>query len=727
MMEESAILEKLRPEVSEPGVSSRAMTGYYRYLGYREHYDEPNRIARAHAIRSLFLNTRKHVYDHDLILGSIRGFFASGDELGVSDADVEYGNTVSESYGDRNFTTNCDHAAPDLETFLRDGIAGTIDRIDASRKKASERGDDTGVETLGAMRIAMCAFRDLALLYAAEAEKRACEIRTNDSEASKELGTAASILRKLSHEAPGTFREALQLVWLVYIAFCMEGRYAMAFGRLDRFLEPFYERDKAAGTIDHHGARELMIAALYKIRERRVLFGGDDVSNIAIGGINADGSGGINEVSYIILDAVGTMQIPGPNLSLRYYEGIPDDFMDKALQVIGTGLGYPAMMNDADNIPALQRHGYAREDAFNYCMVGCIENFIQGKQPPWSDGRYNTPKFLELALNNGKDMLSGVRRGPETGEPDSFTSMDDFMAAVEKQMRFGAAEYVAFFNNANDRLNAARYDQAFLSCFFDDCIGRGRDVNEGGTVYPSVHGAAVMGIGTMADSLAAVETVVFRDKKYDLKTLANALKADFEGYDALRAELVAAPKYGNDDETVDKYARWFVRFQDEMFSRFRTRDGGMFYIGIASNVTNIPAGAEIAATPDGRKARQPLSDAASPTHGCDREGPVAALKSLSKPDYTQVSCGSVVNQKYSPSMFADPANRAKMRELIKYYFKRGGQEIQINSVSRKVLEDAMEHPDEYSDLVVRVSGFSAYYNSLDDEVKLDILARTEHA
>ncbi|MBP1587724.1 MAG: pyruvate formate lyase family protein [Clostridia bacterium] len=576
MMEQSLILEKLRPEVSEPGKSGRVMTGYYRYLGYRDHYDEPNRIARAFAIRSMFLNTYKHIYDHDLIIGSVRGFFTAGDDFNISDQDVNCGNNVAASYGDRSFPTNSDHAAPDYAVFLKEGIAGTIERIELSQKKAAERGDGTGVETLKAMHIAMCAFRDYVLLYAAEAEKHADAISGRDPEAADELRIAAGILRKLSHSVPETFREALQLIWLVYIAFCMEGRYAMAFGRLDKFLEPYYERDKAAGIIDYDSARELMIAALYKIRERRILFGADDVSNIAIGGLNADGSGGINEVSYIILDAVGTMQIPGPNLSLRYYEGIPDDFMDKALQVVGTGLGYPAMMNDMANIPSLLRHGYAREDAFDYCMVGCIENFIQGKQPPWSDGRYNTPKYLELALNNGVDMLSGAQRGPETGNPEDFKSMDDLMAALETQMRYGASEYVVGFNNVNDGLNPARYNQAFLSCFFEDCIGRGRDINEGGALYPSVHGAAVMGIGTMADSLAAVETVIFTDKKYDMKTLVDALKADYEGYDELRAALFAAPKYGNDNEVADKYAEWFVSFQNEIFSKHRTRDGGAF-------------------------------------------------------------------------------------------------------------------------------------------------------
>lgn len=268
--------------------------------------------------------------------------------------------------------------------------------------------------------------------------------------------------------------------------------------------------------------------------------------------------------------------------------------------------------------------------------------------------------------------------------------------------------------------------QPFLSCFCYPCIERGLDINDGGALYPSVHGAGCMGIATYADSLAAIEMYVYDKMEFSMQELREALLNDYKGHEDIQIKLLSAPKYGNDDDFVDKYAKWYVQIHDEIFSKYRTRDGGSIYTAIASNTSNIPAGLEIAATPDGRNDRAPLSDAASPMHGRDKNGPTSALNSLAKPDYSKVSCGTVVNQKYSRSMFTDPEKRRKLLQLIKVYFKKGGQEIQINSVSRDVLQDAMEHPEKYTDLVVRVSGFSAYYNTLSREVKLDILQRTEH-
>ena len=293
-------------------------------------------------------------------------------------------------------------------------------------------------------------------------------------------------------------------------------------------------------------------------------------------------------------------------------------------------------------------------------------------------------------------------------------------------MAFGAAEYMAVFRNENARYNRDQYVQPFLSCFCRDCIGRGLDINDGGALYPSVHGVCGMGIATMADSLAAIEQVVFQQKKTTLAALQEALKANFDGYEALRADLLAAPKYGNNLDFVDKYAVWFVECHARIFSRYKTRDGGGIYLAIASNVQNISAGLEVAATPDGRLNGTPLSDAASPMHGRDRDGPTTAFHSLAKPDYTLAGAGTVVNQKYSPAMFRDPQKRACLSALIRAYFQMGGQEVQINSISREMLRDAMMHPDEYRDLVVRVSGFSAYYISLDQAVQEDILMRTEH-
>lgn len=716
MLEKIEYLEGLKKEIKNYTGSRRIVAAYYLGMGYTEHFDDPSVIARAYAFSKLMLDSRKFIYDHDLIIGSFSGACEDADV--ISDAEFNYANSMYCSHGIRGFWTNSDHFAPDYETFVNDGVPGTIAKIDASLEKYKD--DRKKVEFLTACRICMESFSEMIGQYAEAALRKGNEIGSPD------IIKASEVLNNLRVRKPETFREALQLMWLVHLSTCYEGRYAMALGRIDQFLYPFYERDVKNGTLTYDEAKRLLACTFIKIGER-FWFGGDDVVNIAIGGLKKDGTGGVNELSYAVLDAVGTCYIPGPNLSARLYEGVPDEFVDACLKVIGTGLGYPALMNDRANIPAMKCRGYSDEDANNYCMVGCIENFMQGAQPPWSDGRYNTPKYLELALNNGIDMLSGNRRGPKTGDPADFRSMDDLMNALETQMRYGAAEYVFVFKNENERYNAERYQAPFLSCFCRDCIGRGLDINNGGALYPSVHGAGVMGIGTMADSLAAVEKVVFTDRFTDMKTLREALLTDFKGYERLQAELLAAPKYGNNDPLPDKYAQWFVRFQNEIFSKYRTYDGGHFYIGIASNVSNIPAGLEVAATPDGRNARAPMSDAASPTFGRDTNGPTAAVLSLSKPDYRVVSLGSVINQKYSPSAFRNDEKRAKLAALIKMYFSRGGQEIQVNSVSRDVLSDAIEHPENYTDLVVRVSGFSAYYNNLSIEVKKDILSRTEHA
>ncbi|NLA83337.1 MAG: hypothetical protein GX854_02145 [Clostridiales bacterium] len=715
-------LSFLKAEVNKEPEKAKDIRKYLLFQGFAEHLDDPVSIARAYAIQSLFTKHEKHIYKNDLIVGSIRGIFYTGDE--ITDNDLDYAARLVNSYGANTFKTNADHYAPNYETFLSDGISGTLDKIEKSAEKHKNDIDaQKKLDFLKAAKISMQAFREMVIQYGEKARLMALEI--SDRTERYNLLEISRICFKLADEKPETYREALQLIWLAHVAFVLEGRYAMALGRLDQYLYPYYANDVNKGILTRDKALELMECTLYKIYEHRY-FGGDDVVNIAIAGVKRDGSPGLNEVSYIILEAVRSCNIPGPNLSARLYKGIPDEFIDECLKVIGTGLGYPAMMNDEVNIPALHRHGYSLEDSRNYCMVGCIENFITGKQPPWSDGRYNTPKYLELALNNGKCMLTGVQMGPKTGEPSEFDTMEKFIQAFKKQMIYGAADYMARFRNENDRYNKTAYTQPFLSCFCDDCIERGLDINDGGAVYPSVHGAGCMGIATVADSLAAIEDVVYNKKMTTLTTLRDALMANFEGYDDLRNELIRAPKYGNNIDFVDKYAVWYVDVHEEIFSKYRTRDGGPIYIAIASNVNNISAGREVAATPDGRKSREPLSDAASPAQGADKRGPTAVVHSITKPDYRKVSCGTVLNQKYSPEMFKNPEKRAKLLGLIKVYFSKGGQEIQINSVSREILKDAMENPQNYKNLVVRVSGFSAFYITLDRAVQNDILERTEH-
>lgn len=724
------ILELLKAEMTSCDFNGYIdISDYLMYLGIREHYDEDALTAKAYGIASVFRNHQKHVYDNDLVAGSIYGRYAH--KQGFSDTELEHAIRIVDNYGRNTFRTNFDHYAADFETPLKIGIGGMINKINDSIAVHSNDVDASKKLTfLNSALITMKAFSNMILQYGQEAQERSEKI---EGEQKSNLREIARICKKISIHKPETFHEALQLVWLIHTAFLYEKRFAMALGRLDQYLYPFYLKDISKGILTRERATQLIECTLYKIVERKLFnehltnLGADDVVNIAIGGVKRDGTDATNELSYIILEAVKNCNIPGPNLSARMHKNTPEKFWDKCLDVIGTGLGYPAIMNDEVNIPALTRYGYDLEDCRDYCMVGCIENFITGKQPPWSDGRYNSPKYLELALNNGKCMQTGAQLGPKTGDASEFNSMDDYLIALKRQMEFGAAEYVALFQNDNDRYNRQIYSQPFLSCFCNDCIDRGLDICDGGAIYPSVHGAACMGIATVADSLAAIEKLVFIDKRLSLSSLRDVLTSNFEGYEEIQREMLASPKYGNNDDFVDKYAHLFVDIHAEIFSRYRTRDGGGIYIGIASNISNISAGKEVAATADGRKNGMPLSDAASPMHGCDKKGVTSVVNSTSKPDFTQVACGTVLNQKFSPGMFASAEKRNKIKNLIQVYFDKGGQEMQINAVSREMLKDATKHPEKYADLVVRVSGFSAYFTKLDSDVQQDVLARTEHA
>ena len=439
--------------------------------------------------------------------------------------------------------------------------------------------------------------------------------------------------------------------------------------------------------------------------------------------MDRNGACQVNELSECILWAVRNCQVPGPNLSARITPNKPDDFLLRCLESIGTGLGYPALMNDEVNIAALKRQGYEEDDVYGYCMVGCIENFLPGMQPPWSDGRFDAPRFFDNVFHRGVKAFHGSV-GSDPGAVEEITSMDAFMKRFEAALHYGVLEYMAGFRARNESIDQNYYPQPFLSCFCRDCISRGLDVNNGGSRYPSVHGAVLMGVGTVADSLAAIEKVVFQEKSATLAELRDAMNHDYEGYETLRDQLLAAPKYGNNDDAADKYAVWFLDYLSAEFAKHRTRDGGAVYVAMAANVSNIYAGRQIGATPDGRKRGEPLSDAASPTYGRDQKGVTFTLSSVAKPDYTRAACGTVVNQKFMPSMFT-PDRIKKLAALVRVYFRKGGQEIQINATSREVLTDAMEHPENYQDLVVRVSGFSAYFVTLDRAVQLDILNRTQ--
>jgi len=701
-----ALFQKLREELQEPQTGVYAPY-YYRYLGYQKEPTASIAIARANAVYSLFTNTTPRIYMHELIVGNENVVYCDVDAITLN-----YAKTVNEQFGRRKFLTNADHYTPNYEHTVSVGIKGLIKEIDNSVKV--HENEPEKVELLEAMRITLQGFLQMISNYIECAKKK------KDSEGydNKRLTFVIKNCEALLDGAPQTFAEALQLVWFCHVAFRLEERAAMAFGRMDQYLYPFYRKDVDEGRLTREMAVTLLENAFIKLEAKGTF-------NICIGGMDVNGTCQVNELSYCILEAVRNCNVPGPNLSARITPNTPDEFLDACLKSIGTGLGYPALMNDEINIAALQKFGYAKEDVYNYSMVGCIENFITGKQPPWSDGRFDTPRYLDYVFNNG---VSEVNKsvGLRLGEVDEIQTMQEFMERFKQQLEYGAQNYITKFQNANNSINHQYFPSPFLSCFCHDCIGRGMDINNGGSIYPSVHGVALMGVGTTSDSLAAIEKVVFVDKEATLTEVRDALNHNFEGYEELHRKLLAAPKYGNNDDFVDKYAVWFVDYLSELFSKYRTRDGGAIYVAMAANISNIYAGAVINATPDGRKCKDPLSDAASPTYGRDTGGITTTINSVTKPDYTKVACGTVINQKFSPSMFED-GKRQKLLALVKTYFKKGGQELQINATSKEVLKDAMEHPEAYKDLVVRVSGFSAYYVTLDKDVQLDILHRTQQS
>lgn len=710
----SPITVNLKAELSQKPAGENARE-YFKSLGAAALPQGASAGAvRAAAANAVLTLPGAHIYKNDRIAGSLRPLWLDLDAEQKAQAEA-----YTAQYRERTFWENADHYASDYRELVAEGLPGRLKRIEAS--KAAHAAEPERLAFLGEMELALRGMCSMIENYAVEAEKLA---QSEEGESAANAAFIAENCRALLKGAPQSFAQALQLVWFTHLCFVYEGRYAMALGRIDQYLYPLYKKDRESGVLTQEEATVLLENVFIKQYERTVFYGADDVVNICIGGTSPDGSCDVNELSWCVLRAVGNCNIPGPNLSARISRDTPDDFLDECLKTIGTGLGYPALMNDEVNIPALLRFGYAKEDVYNYCMVGCIENFITGMQPPWSDGRFDTPSCFAYMFNHGKCSFGGGS-GVDTGPIETIDSMDELMRRFEIQLAALVKACVSNFIKANTALAPEAYTSPFLSCFCKDCIGRGMDINAGGAVYPSVHGWGLMGVGTTVDSLAAIEKVIFEDKEATLPQLRQALLDNFVGHEELHKKLLAAPKYGNDDDYADKYAVWFVDFLSREFDKYRTKDGGGFYVAMATNVSNIHAGRITAATPDGRKQGVALSDAASPTYGRDVSGPTATVKSITKPDYTKVACGTVINQKFSPEMFNDE-NRSRLAALLRVYFARGGQEIQINATSRKVLKDAMEHPENYPSMVVRVSGFSAVFVRLLPEVQQDILNRTQH-
>jgi pyruvate-formate lyase len=665
----------------------------WRAVAYRENSGKPEPLVRARAFLQVLMNDRLHFHEGQLLCGSHAGWFAASPEEGGFEAGL-FKELQAEhaARGQRYFTVGWDHSLADYPTLLGIGVGGLIARARKSLEAHSEEGEKTSLE---AMILTLQAFSDWMSRWSEAAAKRG----------EQELADAA---RVVATDPPGTFREAVQLVAFTHLCFESEGRYAMALGRFDQYMLSFYRRDIEAARLTRAEALELICHLWVLLAEN------GNVQNICIGGMTPAGKDGTNELSFLCLEATKQVQSPYTNLSARFHDGSPEAYYEACFDVIRTGVGFPAIFNDHVLIPGLVEIGVPEEVARDHCMVGCIETMLPGRQQAWSDSRYNMVLQLDRAMRK-------VR-----GQPD--LSFERLFQAFQDEMSASIADHCRAINDQIARYPARSFPDPFLSALTRDCIGRGRDINDGGAEYKRMHGLAVMGLGTTVDSLAAVRKLVFREKKIGYEDLIAALDTDYKDRESLRQMVVnQAPKYGNDIDEVDEFAVFLVEWTARECLKHEIVGGGRFVSAMAANTSNIPAGKEVGATPDGRRAFTPLSDAASPYFGRDTKGPTALLNSVAKPDYHLVLTGSVINMKFEPSFFKGPEGTKVFVSLMKAFVRNRIPELQFNFTGNQKLVEAQKNPEHHRDLVVRVSGFSQYFVHLDKEVQDDVIRRRAHA
>ena len=499
-----------------------------------------------------------------------------------------------------------------------------------------------------------------------------------------------------------------------------DGGVGHSFGRFDQYLYPCYRADLDAGRLTVAQARELL--ALFWIKHNRE---GDDIAHLSLGGQTPEGEDATNELSYLCLQVDRWVSRKQPNLSTRVHARTPDAYWREVARTIRRGAGHPAIFNDEVIVPGLIDYGLPAGLARDHAQVGCVETFLPGLGAPWTDCYLNLAKCLELALHDGCDALTGERLGPSTGDPRTFGGFDALCAAYECQVE--AALYAML--SAKDDYDAALSAHApepLNSAFIRDCLDRGLDATGGGARY-LLTGAYGVGLGTTVDSLAAIRALVYDQDVLSMGELLDALHANFEGHDRVRALCRdQAPKYGNDDPNADDVAVHVIESFGRQARRYPARaPNALHYAMLGSVLSHTTMGAATAASANGRLAGETLSDGGSPSQGCNRRGATATLRSLSRADYRLAPGGAAINLRLSPSHVEGEAGLERLVALLKTYAAMGGEQLQVTVVDGETLRRAMETPEAYRDLVVRVAGFTAYFVTLKPELQREIVARAE--
>ncbi len=604
-------------------------------------------------------------------------------------------------------------------------------------KLESDQGKEATLQKdeLQAMKIAAQAMIDFAKRHAAALEGLAS--KETSAQRKEELLNIATICKRIPAHAPGTFHEALQHYWFIHLGVITELNPWDSFnpGRLDQHLMPFYKEETTSSSLDREKARELLQCFWIKFNNHpappkmgvTALESNTytDFALINLGGVKADGSDAVNEMTYLILEVIKEMRLLQPSSMVQISKKNPDRFIHKTLDITRTGFGQPSIFNTDAIIQQLLRQGKSIEDARNGGASGCVESGAFGTEAYFLTGYFNLAKILELTLNNGFDPRTNRQVGPETGNPVDFKTIEDFFHAYQSQIQYFTDVKIEG-NLKIEELFATQLPVPFLSLLIDDCIASGKDYNAGGARYNTSYIQGV-GLGSVTDSLTAIRHHVFDRQTISLKGLTEALASDFENYEEFRKEVVFnTPKYGNDDDYADQHATLlFNAFFNAVDGRPCYR-GGSFRINMLPTTCHVYFGSITGAMPDGRLAGKPLSEGISPCQGADTSGPTAVLKSASKIDHIKTG-GTLLNQKFTPSFFNDPESYKKLTALIRAWFRLDGHHIQFNVVSADTLRDAQQHPEKYRDLIVRVAGYSDYFNDLGEDLQNEIIARTEHS
>lgn len=646
-----------------------------------------------------------------------------------------------------NLTSGDAHIAVDFYKILDVGLDAYLEEI-RYYQKTVERTKMEGVKKdhfYNALTISIKAFQQFIMRFS----NLALNLSEQEIDAVRqtELKTIAENCRIISSQPPQNFHQALQLTYFVQLVLQIESNgHSVSLGRMDQYLFPFYQTDRLTGKISEEFASELLentwikLMSINKIRpwsHTRFSAGGPLYQNVTIGGQTTDGKDAVNELSYLILDSVGKMKLTQPNLSVRFHKNIDDNFMMKCMQVIEKGFGMPSFNNDEIVIPELINLGVEPDDAYNFSAIGCIEIAVPGKWGYRCTGMsfLNLMRVFLASLYDGHDQHSGKTFCKGTGNFSDFNSFEEVFTAWKHQIKYYTKKTVEI-DTAVDTALEENVPDILCSAFVDNCIPRGKTIKEGGSKYDFISGLQV-GIANLGNSLAAIKKLVFEEKRLTKEQLLNAIETDFKGTEGEKTRqllLNFAPKYGNDDDYVDLLLKdAYMEFIDELENYHTTRYnrgpiGCKYYAGTSSISANVPSGAVVSATPDGRKAFMPVAEGSSPSSGTDLLGPTAVFKSVAKLPTSKIMGGVLLNQKLSPATLQKETDKQKLITTLRTYFKElKGWHVQYNIVSKETLVAAQQNPEEYRDLVVRVAGYSAFFTTLSPDTQEDIIARTEHS